>query len=210
LRRLIRVVVIGGMGLTAAAGGSLYAFANWTLAPAPALLTMRTATMPPGNTPSIEQRGRNAVLHWVPNRVAAGVAAQSYVVLRHGVDGSTEVCRSTVPRCTERDVPIGTWKWTVRPVYETWEGADSVPTSSLTYHARPASESIPDPAARPADPPETTTRSESVAPSTLPSTPTPVPKVTTADPPQVETPLDPPPSEVESESPAPQTSTDGS
>jgi hypothetical protein len=125
-------LVIGVAGAVAL-GGTLYAFAGWAPPPTAAVIRLHAVAMPPGNTPSVEKRATNALLRWVPNRLAPGVAAQSYVVTRHGHGGAVEVCRVTMAGCTEKNVPDGKWSWTVRPVFETWVGEDSAPTAVLTF-----------------------------------------------------------------------------
>jgi hypothetical protein len=206
MRQIYRTPLVLGLAAVSVLAGSLYAFADWSMAPSPAVLKLRVVAMPPGNTPSIEKRGAKAVLRWVPNKLAAGVNAQSYVVMRHGGSGAVEVCRTVAAACTETKVPDGKWSWTVRPLFETWVGADSAPTPVLTYGngiekpgAVPSPLSVADVGA---DPAPATAPTSTVA--THPSPPSAVPA---PDPAKPELPVTaevpPPPAEGESTAPEP-------
>ncbi len=195
-----------GRSLAIAAGaamlvlsGTLVAYADWTVASEPTVVTLRSADMPQGNAPSVEKTGKNATLRWVPNRIVPGVKVQSYIVTRVGQGDPVVVCdQVTTASCRDKLVPAGTWTWTVRPVLETWQGEDSPTSLPLQFtgspqspaagkSTRPAAESTgsaPDPATEPdtvveqsadAPPAPTTAATPSTAdePTTAPQAPAP-------------------------------------
>jgi hypothetical protein len=133
VRRTFRTPLIVAVTAATALGGTVYAYAGWTMDTTPITLRIRVAAMPAGNTPSIEQRGDKAILRWVPSKIVPGVSAQSYVVTRHGGGVAVEACKVTTAGCNEVRVPNGTWSWTVRPILATWIGADSAPTREFLY-----------------------------------------------------------------------------
>jgi hypothetical protein len=195
-----------GRSLAIAAGaamlvlsGTLVAYADWTVASEPTVVTLRSADMPQGNAPSVEKTGKNATLRWVPNRIVPGVKVQSYIVTRVGQGDPVVVCdQVTTASCRDKLVPAGTWTWKVRPVLETWQGEDSPPSLPLQFTGSPrppaaakgtgpAADSIgvpPDPATEPdtvieqsadAPPAPTTAATPSTAdePTTAPQAPAP-------------------------------------
>jgi hypothetical protein len=133
VKRAFRTPLIVAVTAATALGGTVYAYAGWTMDTTPTTLRIHVAAMPAGNTPSIEQRADKAILRWVPNKIVPGVPAQSYVVTRHGGGAAVEVCKVTTATCNEVRVPGGTWSWTVRPIFATWIGAESAPTRDFLY-----------------------------------------------------------------------------
>ncbi len=129
--RAAKSVATAAVAVAAVLGGSVYAFAGWAPATSSAVLRMRTAEMPAGNAPSVVLSGRSAVIAWGPSRLAAGVRAQDYTVVRAGAGGPVVACaRVTALTCRDRALPAGTWVWQVQPRYENWTGdlgAASVP-----------------------------------------------------------------------------------
>lgn len=136
MKPLFRSSLVAATALAVALSGSVLAYASWTTTAEPSVLRLRTIDMPPGNAPSVAKApsGKHADLRWVPTRLMPGVKAQSYIVTRIGPGAPVVVCdHVTKAACRDKKVPPGTWTWKVRPVFETWEGADSPASLPLEF-----------------------------------------------------------------------------
>ncbi|WP_433721931.1 hypothetical protein ACQP2Y_42225 [Actinoplanes sp. CA-051413] len=132
----VSLVVVTAAAVTF--GGSVYAFADWIIDTPRAVLKMRTAAMPAGNSPSVAKNGKNAAIDWVGNKILAGVPAESYIVTRFGAGDPVVVCdHVTATTCKDKAVPGGTWTWKVQPVLKTWIGDHSPPSVALTFSGSP-------------------------------------------------------------------------
>jgi hypothetical protein len=126
---------------TAVLGGTLVAFANWTVPSKLVKYTVHTAKMPRGVTPAVGKVGRDAVLTWFPQDIAPGTPMQSYIVTRHSVTDAgliEEFPPTTATTFTDDGVGGGKWYWTLRPKYEQWEGEEGRKSDRLTFPAIPA------------------------------------------------------------------------
>jgi hypothetical protein len=139
-----------------ALGGSMYAFAAWQTPVQAVTAKLQVADMPPGLQPSVDRRGKNAIVTWTAQRIVPGVKMQGYVVTRLNVDDpSATPFTDTTTTAGYRDVrvPKGSWTWTVRPVFETWQGEDGPASQPLTFNGPAAAgllaDEIPMPSAGP-------------------------------------------------------------
>jgi len=97
-------------------------------------------TVHPGATPTAVVAGRSITVGWAATTLATGQPVTGYRIKRY--DAATaapqtilSACTGTtkVTTCTESDVPVGSWKYTVTPVFATnWQGAESAKSSAVT------------------------------------------------------------------------------
>ena len=91
----------------------------------------RAADMPTAARPSATSSGRDVSLSWPAAALPDGTAVTGYVVRRYSGAGLPQAvatdCGGIVSglRCTERDVPAGTWRYTVSTVLGLWSGGES-------------------------------------------------------------------------------------
>ncbi|MBT8161147.1 MULTISPECIES: OmpL47-type beta-barrel domain-containing protein [Arthrobacter] len=90
-------------------------------------------TVPQGSTPAVSLNGTSATVSWAAVATPRGNAVTGYTVARYSSStGGTKVaagggCAGTVTtlRCTEQNVPDGTWYYAVTPVISLWTGTES-------------------------------------------------------------------------------------
>jgi hypothetical protein len=138
MKHLTKLTLVVGTAAAITFGGSLYAFADWSIETPPVVLKMRVAAMPAGNAPSVAKNGKNAAIDWVGNKIASGVRAESYIVTRLGAGDPVVVCdRVARTSCKDKTVPGGTWTWKVQPVFKSWIGEHSPASVALTFSGPP-------------------------------------------------------------------------
>jgi hypothetical protein len=137
MKRLWKASLIAGAATAVVLGGSVIAFANWTIPSDPVVMEFRTVIMPDGPQPSVDQRGKNVVLRWAPKRVEPGVKVEFYVVTRHGTGAPVQVCVVNSTGCKDTGVPAGSWTYTIRTRYGTWEGQDGPASQAVTVAGPP-------------------------------------------------------------------------
>jgi hypothetical protein len=199
-----RTILIAGVAVTLAAGGTLAANATWSIPGKSAPVKLTTVDMPRGAKPSVSKKGDGAIVTWSPQEIAPGTAMQAYVVTRHDADDASSLkVFAAVPgtTLTDAEVPAGKFYWTVTPRFAAWIGEESQRSENLKFSAPAA-------AAR--------TAAVTGAAKTGPGAPTAAPTQTaggggeTADPPPAPAPTteappenDPPPVEAPVETAAP-------
>jgi hypothetical protein len=138
MRSVVKSALVAAGASAFVLGGSVYAFADWSVEAKPSVITIKTEDMPAGIAPSVAKAGRKAKIEWVGSKIAPGVRMQSYVVTRFGTGAPVVVCeRVTATSCTDSQVPGGTWTWRVQPVFETWVGDYSGDSARLTFSGPP-------------------------------------------------------------------------
>jgi hypothetical protein len=138
MKPITKVSVVVVAAATVTFGGSVYAFADWIIDTPRAVLKIRTAAMPAGNSPSVAKNGKSATIDWVGSKILAGVPAESYIVTRFGVGDPIVVCAHVIATtCRDKAVPGGTWTWKVQPVLKTWVGDYSPSSVALTFSGPP-------------------------------------------------------------------------
>jgi hypothetical protein len=127
MRRLVRLaaVVAGAAGMSIA--GIAAAYANWTVHSAWLMVEMKTLAMPAFySPPAVQPQGRKVTVSWVAQRMEKGVKVERYIVVRHDPSGhDTQVCGTATTTCKDTAIPDGTWSYTVRTAYASWQGPDS-------------------------------------------------------------------------------------
>jgi hypothetical protein len=97
----------------------------------------KAKTMSGGNTPSASVTGNDVTLTWTASSFPEGGAIPSYVVKRYDLLGVAQTvladCAGTVTgtTCTENNVPIGTWKYSVTPAVGLWRGSESAKSADV-------------------------------------------------------------------------------
>lgn len=99
-------------------------------------------TVNQGATPSASVVGATVTVTWAASALASGQAVSGYQVRRY--DAGTSALQTVLPACTgtiagtscaESDVPNGTWKYTVTPVFATnWQGQESALSPTVTVN----------------------------------------------------------------------------
>ena len=130
LPTLLTVVVI-----TSASG---VAFAAWNVGGTGTGYS-RARSMPGGSTPSAAAAVRDVTVSWTPVDFPAGTPLTNYIVRRyHASTGVAQTilsdCAGVVAgtSCVERNVPAGSWRYTVTPVHQSWRGAESATSTPVT------------------------------------------------------------------------------
>jgi len=93
-----------------------------------------------GATPSASAVGSTVTVTWSASTLATGTAVSGYLVKRY--DAGTLVAQTILSACTgtvaatscvESNVPDGSWKYTVTPVFGTnWQGAESAKSAAVS------------------------------------------------------------------------------
>jgi hypothetical protein len=116
-------------------GGAFMAVAQWMSGGSGAGQSI-AQNIPQGSPPVAIADGRNVTVTWNQTHLSGGTAASGYLVHRHTEAGGEEIvlddCDGTVEAlsCTEVNVPIGTWRYTVRPLLAGWTGTESEPSAA--------------------------------------------------------------------------------
>jgi hypothetical protein len=97
----------------------------------------KAKSMSGGNTPSATVSGNDVTVSWAPSAFPEGGSIPSYIVKRYNVVGAGQTvlasCAGTITgtTCTENDVPIGTWKYSVTPALGLWRGGESAQSADV-------------------------------------------------------------------------------
>ncbi|MBB4696870.1 hypothetical protein [Paractinoplanes abujensis] len=152
--------------------GTLVANAEWLIG-ASADAKVRATKMPKGVKPSVAEQNKGAVVSWSAQEIAPGVKMDRYTITAHsqGAPARAAIVRRVDSTGGESqsitfaadEVAGGTWRWTVRPHFASWTGAESGLSSALKFD--------PAPSARPADvvAPRPVAPSATTAPVTQPT-----------------------------------------
>ncbi len=109
---------------TASGGGSAYAKARSVAA---------------GSTPTASVSNRNVTVSW--SATGGSVPVDGYVVRRFDTGGAEasvgSSCSGTINAlsCTETNVAPGSWRYTITPVRQNWQGAQSAQSTAVTVNA---------------------------------------------------------------------------
>jgi hypothetical protein len=136
MRRPVRTILIAGVVLGMAVGGTLVANAAWLIPGEPTSVKLTTVDIPRGPEPKAVKDEGAAVVSWSRSEIAPNVPIQSYVVSRRDVAGRAPVktfTPTTGTRFTDSDVPVGTWTWTVTPRFAKWTGDESKPSKPMAF-----------------------------------------------------------------------------
>ena len=103
-----------------------------------------------GATPSASAVGSTVTVTWSASTLATGTAVGGYLVKRYNastlvVQTILSACTGTVAAtsCVESNVPDGSWKYTVTPVFATnWQGAESAKSATVTVDGTAPTSSI--------------------------------------------------------------------
>ena len=204
MRRPKRTILIAGVALTLAAGGTLAANATWSIPGKSAPVKLQTVEMPSGSKPSVSKKDGAAVVTWSPQEIAPEVEMRGYVVTRHDADdaSSFEAFPATPDTTfTDAGVPAGKFYWTVTPKFERWTGEEGKKSENVKFSAPAASArtAVVTGASPPGPPTPAATQtagggSETADPPPAPAATTEPPKET--DPPPVAATTTPPPIET--------------
>lgn len=142
MRRPKRTILIAGVALTLAAGGTLAANATWSIPGRSAPVALKAADMPSGPKPSISKKDGAAIVTWSPQELAPDVEMQRYVVTRHDADDASSFeafPATTGTTYTDTGVPAGKFYWTVTPRFEKWIGEEGKKSENVKFSAPAAS-----------------------------------------------------------------------
>lgn len=204
MRRSVRYFVVATTVGSLGAGGTLMAYAAWTL-PIPAVkVKVVAAKMPSGVTPSAAIQDGRAVVSWTAQELRAGVRMQRYTVTAHSVDVTprpdvahtvTATGASTESAVfTSSELGGGKWKWAITPRFETWAGVEGRLSEKVTVPAPVPAAVAPARTDTPAAPVPAATPSTVPAPVAAPASPSPVePSPVKPPPATATTPAGPPP-----------------
>lgn len=97
------------------------------------------ATVPTGPTPTVSVNGSTVIVRWSAVTFADGTAITGYTVKRYISGGAVQTintdCAGTIANlgCIESGIPVGTWQYSVTPVYGTsWAGVESAQSAAIT------------------------------------------------------------------------------
>lgn len=140
-----RAFVIAGVLLGLLSMGGV-AFAAWSALGTGSAYSKARA-LPGGTTPSGSVSGSNVTVTWSQVTFASSnlgaVTGGGYLVKRYASSGGAAItpnanCATAVSgssaslSCTENGVPDGSWQYTVTPALNTWRGAESTKSSTVT------------------------------------------------------------------------------
>lgn len=97
----------------------------------------KAKSMSAGNTPSASVSENDVTVTWAASAFPEGGSIDSYIVKRYNTLGAAQTvlanCAGTVSgtTCTENDVPIGTWRYTVTPALGLWRGGESAQSADV-------------------------------------------------------------------------------
>ncbi|MGH2698316.1 MAG: hypothetical protein ACRDJL_03840 [Actinomycetota bacterium] len=103
----------------------------------------RAISMPSGSTPWTSVSNRTVVVSWSAVTMPGGIPVDGYRVFRYDAGGSaipvTGGCAGVIAAldCTETAMAPGSWRYSVAPVYKSWQGAEGS-LSSAAVVAAPA------------------------------------------------------------------------
>jgi hypothetical protein len=134
-------VVAGVLAVVLVSG---VAFAYWTTGSVPGGNGAAAATgVNAGSTPTAVVAGSTVTVSWAASTLTSGQAVNGYLVKRYsGAVAQTvlSACTGTVAAtsCVEGSVPIGTWTYSVTPVFATsWQGAESAKSTPVVVTGNP-------------------------------------------------------------------------
>ena len=133
-----------GFGLTVALlvlAGAQAAFAAWSKT-ANASGYGKALSMPTGNTPTASSSGTSVTVSWAQSTFSGGTPVAGYLVKRYGATTGVlqtigSACSGTISglSCTETNVPVGSWKYTVTPKQNSWTGTEGTKSSAVSVTA---------------------------------------------------------------------------
>ena len=96
-----------------------------------------------GATPTANSTGSTVTVSWAATTLANGQAVSGYLVKRydagtHAAQTILSACTGTIATtsCVESNVPNGSWKYTVTPVFATsWQGLESAKSTTLVVNS---------------------------------------------------------------------------
>jgi hypothetical protein len=138
------VAVVAAVLMFVLVGGAAWAF--WTAVTTPGSGGAAAATsVNAGSTPSANASGSTVTVTWTASTLATGQAVAGYRVARY--NATTLVAQTVLSNCagviaatscTENNVPGGSWKYAVTPLFATnWEGAESAKSATVTINVAP-------------------------------------------------------------------------
>ncbi|HYH61233.1 MAG TPA: hypothetical protein VD766_05155 [Solirubrobacterales bacterium] len=92
-----------------------------------------------GNTPTASVSNRSVTVSW--SAAGGSVPVTGYVVKRYSTGGALQTigsnCSGTVTgtSCTENAVPPGSWRYTVTPIRQSWQGSEGGQSTAVTVNA---------------------------------------------------------------------------
>jgi hypothetical protein len=119
------------------------AWAYWSAGTAPGANGAAAASaVNQGATPTASATGSSVTVSWAASTLATGRAVSGYLVKRY--DATTQAAQTILSACTgtvaatscvESNVPNGSWKYTVTPVFATnWRGPESARSAAVTVN----------------------------------------------------------------------------
>jgi len=153
VKRLIATspAVLGGIAAVTLVAGAGAAIAAWRVQSDEVVLTAETATLSPGNKPSVTAAGNLVTVSWKPNTFGER-KVDSYRILRYDLGGAAQQphgsCEENVAKesCGDTGVPTGSWRYTVVPVKGGWTGPESAKSDAVIVAADGKAVVVPDPA----------------------------------------------------------------
>ncbi len=96
-----------------------------------------TQSIPQPEAPVAVAVGREVTLSWPTTTLSGGTPAAAYTVRRFDTSNVAQTILDacvtvTTTTCVEHNVPIGTWKYSVRALMGSWTGAESTQGSAIT------------------------------------------------------------------------------
>lgn len=140
--------VVIGIFLVSGIGSAAYAFwqsissSNFAAAAGDAVMA--------GSKPSASIKGADITVSWAAGSTTGGRPVTGYTVTRYDAASNgaktqaTGACGGTVTvlSCAERNVPGGTWYYTVTPAISLWEGPESPRSDGVTADSTPPVASV--------------------------------------------------------------------
>lgn len=134
-----RSILVGALALVLAAA-TVAAHATWVSSAVGAAAA--AADDLAGNQPSGVVTTDDVAVSWTASTFNDGTPATGYMVRRYSTAGGTlqtvgADCAGTVTgtSCTEQNVPVGSWQYTVTPSYATWTGTESTKSDPVVVVA---------------------------------------------------------------------------
>ncbi|GIF53382.1 hypothetical protein DFJ67_2751 [Asanoa ferruginea] len=142
MKRLIATspAVLGGIAAVTLVAGAGAAIAAWRVQSEEVVLTAGTATLSQGNKPVVAAKGNLVTVSWTPNTFGER-KVDSYRIKRYDLSGTAQQphggCEENVAKetCTDAQVPVGSWRYTVVPVKAGWTGPESEKSDAVLVAA---------------------------------------------------------------------------
>jgi hypothetical protein len=144
MRRVAKLSAVA-IAIVVAGGGTMAAYAQWTVPSKPISFKVKSVDMPRGVRPSVAKNGTDAVVSWSPQEIDPGTPMQTYIVKRRNADDDSLAAAfppTAAVTVTEKNVAAGKWYWTITPTFALWTGAEGKASEKLKVQGPPPADAV--------------------------------------------------------------------